>query len=78
MSDLGKRQIIFEMIVVGDYVRVATVDVKTGLEVVAVGPKSASEYELKKLGERKLMRVLEQHLDPNHKKKPGTRPGFTI
>lgn len=70
------RNIIFEMIVVGEYVRVAAVDVTTGVEVVTMGPKSATEIELKRLGARKLMSVLEKHLDPQAQKKPGTKPGF--
>ena len=52
------REIIFEFVALGDSVRVAAVDVATGLEVVITGPVSTSQEDLQRIAARKLMRRL--------------------
>ena len=55
-----EREIIIELQRIDDYVRVCAVDVATGTEVISIGSARASEQELKSLGVRKLLAVMEQ------------------
>ena len=54
MADDGKRDVYFEFTVIGGAVRVSAIDSATGIEVVAMGPASASERDLKQLALGKL------------------------
>jgi hypothetical protein len=45
---------LFELTTIGQSVRVAAIDAATGVEVVVVGPVSASPSQLKALASRKL------------------------
>jgi hypothetical protein len=47
-------EVYFEMTTVGSSVRVAAIDAATGIEVVAIGPASASTAQLQALGLAKL------------------------
>lgn len=53
-----KGEVIIEMRPVGNVVRVAAVDVKTGTEVIVFGPATASQRALEELAVAKLKRRL--------------------
>ena len=55
---LSGREIIFEFIAHGDYVRVAAVDVLTGEEVYVSGPVNTPQADLERIAARKLARRL--------------------
>lgn len=55
---LSGREVIFEFIALGDSVRVAAVDVRTGEEVYVTGPVSTPQADLERLAARKLARKL--------------------
>jgi E3 ubiquitin-protein ligase DOA10 len=54
------RDVIFEFVTQGAYMRVAAVDVVSGTEAVIVGPANAARHDLEALALRKLRRLLEQ------------------
>ncbi|HRO04764.1 MAG TPA: hypothetical protein PLS69_14280, partial [Terricaulis sp.] len=54
----GEREVIFEILRVGDVQRVAAVDVESGLEVVIVAPANAAQADVQTLALRKLERAL--------------------
>jgi hypothetical protein len=54
MSESGPHEVYFEFTAVGHAVRVAAVCARTGLEVVVMGPVSASQRDLERLALRKL------------------------
>lgn len=58
MPAKGEGEVIVEMRPVGSVVRVAAVDVATGIEVVVMGPASASPQTLEQLALAKLRRRL--------------------
>jgi hypothetical protein len=53
-----KGEVIIEMRPVGAVVRVAAVDVKTGIEVIVFGPATAPQRALEELAVAKLRRRL--------------------
>lgn len=55
---LPGREVIFEFITHGDYIRVAAVDVATGEEVYVSGPLKTPQPDLERLALRKLARKL--------------------
>ena len=55
---LSGREVIFEFITHGDYVRVAAVDVATGEEIYVSGPVNTPQADLERLAGRKLARKL--------------------
>ena len=57
---LAGREIIFEFSQRGDYIRVAAIDVDTGIEVYAMGPLNALQTDLEKIAAGKLVRRLQQ------------------
>ncbi|EJW10807.1 hypothetical protein A33M_4040 [Rhodovulum sp. PH10] len=52
------REILFEMTVVGQYVKVVAIDALTGIEVSITGPAAAPRGELRRIAMRKLERRL--------------------
>ena len=54
MADDKNRDVYFEFTVVGAAVRVSAIDSATGIEVVAMGPVSASQADLQQLALAKL------------------------
>lgn len=56
----GERDVIYEFVVQGAYMRVAAVDVASGIEAVVVGPANAARHDLEVLALRKLERLIEQ------------------
>ena len=54
MADDKNRDVYFEFTVVGAAVRVSAIDSATGIEVVAMGPASASQADLQQLALAKL------------------------
>ncbi len=77
MSKPGRRtygrDIIFEFQSVGDFVRVAAVDVKTGEEVVISGPVGSLQADLERVAARKLLKKL--GLDPDSQDEKTPRRG---
>ncbi len=55
---LSGREVIFEFIAHGDYVRVAAVDAATGEEVYVSGPVNTPQRDLERIAARKLARKL--------------------
>ena len=53
-------EIYFEFHQVGNAVRVAAVDAASGVEVVVMGPLSATQSDLEQLALRKLRRALDK------------------
>ncbi len=49
MADDKNRDVYFEFTVVGAAVQVSAIDSATGIEVVAMGPASASQADLQQL-----------------------------
>ncbi len=58
MPNKGEGEVIVEMRPVGSVVRVAAVDVATGIEVVVMGPASAAQQTLEQVAIAKLRRKL--------------------
>ncbi|MGB0749906.1 MAG: DUF6898 family protein [Magnetospiraceae bacterium] len=56
------REVIFEIMQIGNMLRVAAVDPITGTEVTVAGPLSAGEGHLKRVAQRKLEYVLTRQL----------------
>ncbi len=56
----GARDVIFEFVIQGAYMRVAAVDVETGVEAVTLGPANAARSDLEALALRKLNHLLAQ------------------
>jgi hypothetical protein len=54
MADDKNRDVYFEFTVVGAAVRVSAIDSATGIELVAMGPASASQADLQQLALGKL------------------------
>ncbi len=52
------REVLFEFIRQGNFVRVAAVDALSGVEVVVVAPAGAAQADLEALALRKLQRAL--------------------
>ena len=56
---LTERRIIFEIIRLGDYVKVCAVDPVTMIEVAAIGPARGPIEAIKQVALRKLRRAIE-------------------
>ena len=54
------REVYFEFTAIGGAVKVAAIDAATGIEVVAMGPASATEAQLQQLALQKLKARLAQ------------------
>lgn len=54
------RQIFFEFQTVGVQVRVAAIDSETGIEVIIIAPKTASQVQMQTIAKAKLERRLAQ------------------
>jgi hypothetical protein len=72
------REVLFEVILMGNAAKVTAVDAETGLEVSIIGPANATSYTLKQNAMRKLINALskggaEDHGagSPPRPKKPG-------
>jgi hypothetical protein len=57
---MKSREILFEFVRIGAYVKVSAVDATTGLEVSIVGSAKASQQELERNALRKLQYVMEK------------------
>jgi len=53
------REVLFEFHQAGPQVRVAAIDVQSGLEVVVIAPATATQMQMKNLALAKLRRRLE-------------------
>lgn len=54
------REIIFEFTPVGNMMRVAAVDVQTGIEAMVTGPLHAPKFYLEAIATRRLEKLLEK------------------
>lgn len=63
MTKRGDREVLFEIVRIGDIQRVAAVDVETGVEVVIQAPASAALADARALALRKLERALASRAD---------------
>ena len=57
---MSKRDVIFEMIPQGTFIRVIAVDVVTGREVMMMGSRVATREQLEQVAYAKLLYVLEK------------------
>jgi hypothetical protein len=55
---MAEREVLFEFVQLGAYVRVAAVDAASGVEVVVMGPAGAARADLERLAVQKLERRL--------------------
>ena len=58
MSTSSDRQIIYEIIRLGDYVKVSAIDPVTMIEVSAIGPAKGALEVVKQVALRKLKRAI--------------------
>lgn len=56
----GRGEVFFEFVTVGNHVKVTAIDAASGIEVVAIGPVSASQQHMEQLALRKLLRRLKE------------------
>ena len=54
------REILFEMIQMGNSIKVIAVDAQTGTEATVICPVTASEAQMKQMAMRKLKFILEK------------------
>ncbi len=59
-TDRPSGEVLFEFVQVGAQMRVAAIDVDTGIEVVAIAPVSASQAQMQSLALGKLLRRLDR------------------
>lgn len=72
-EDVDLNEVLFEMVRVGNYVRVNAIDPATGTEVTMVGAAGAGEETLKRLAARKLAYALAKR-----RREPGAGGGGSI
>lgn len=58
MTAEGDREVLFEIVRIGDVQRIAAVDVETGVEVVVQAPANAALADARMLALRKLRKAL--------------------
>ncbi len=58
VSGEGEREVIFEIVRLGDTQRVAAIDAESGVEVVVIAPAHAALADVRTLALKKLERVL--------------------
>lgn len=68
------RDILIEIVRVGDSVKLTAIDAETGVEAVVLGPAHASRADLEKLAVNKLQRMLDKRGDNDRP----TRRGFVV
>lgn len=69
------REVLFEIMFVGNSAKVTAIDSETGLEVSIVGPPKATMYSLKANAMRKLLRALGRGGDDSADQPQG-KPGW--
>ena len=74
MSGEAEREVIFEIVRIGDAQRVAAIDVATGTEVVVQAPANAALVDVRALALRKL----ERKLAGEEEAPPPERPGKLV
>ena len=67
----GGREIIFEHVVNGAYLKTSAIDVATGIEVSVIAPAHAAQSDCERLATRKLLRRLDQGKSGKTVKAPG-------
>jgi len=75
VSGGAEREVIFEIVRVGDIQRIAAVDVATGTEVVVQAPANAALADVRTLALKKLERAL---ADAEKGSPPPKRPGTLV
>lgn len=71
------REVLFEVIFIGNAVKVTAIDAETGVEASIIGPPTLTQYSMKANAVRKLIAVLAKLEadpdgdDPPPRRKPG-------
>ncbi len=60
MDNNANNEIYIEFTQIGNQMRIAAIDAKTGIEVIAIAPASATQAQMQKLALDKLRRRMEQ------------------
>ena len=60
MAATRREGVIFERVEVGAYAKLSAIDTATGVEVSVVGPRRASDADLRRLALNKLKRALDR------------------
>ena len=60
MAKPGDREVYFEFVTIGGAVKVTAIDSLTATEVSVMGPKSASQADLKKVALQKLRKRIKR------------------
>ncbi len=68
------RDILIEIVRVGDSVKLTAIDAETGVEAVVIGPAHAARADLEKLAVNKLQRMLDKRGDNDRP----TRRGLVV
>lgn len=55
----SRSEVFFEFVTVGNHLKVTAIDAASGIEVVVIGPVSASQQHMEQLALRKLLRRLQ-------------------
>ena len=64
VTDPDRHEVYFEFVAIGNVVKVTAIDSRTGTEVSAMGPASASQADLQQLALQKLKARLKREQPP--------------
>jgi hypothetical protein len=64
VPDQDRHEVYFEFVAIGNVVKVTAIDGRTGTEVSAMGPASASQADLRQLALQKLKARIKRELPP--------------
>ena len=64
MTEPDRHEVYFEFVAIGNVVKVTAIDSRTGTEVSAMGPASASQADLQQLALQKLKARLKRETPP--------------
>jgi len=64
VPDQDRQEVYFEFVAIGNVVKVTAIDGRTGTEVSAMGPTTASRADLQQLALQKLKARIKRELPP--------------
>jgi hypothetical protein len=64
VTEPDRHEVYFEFVAIGNVVKVTAIDSRTGTEVSAMGPASASQADLQQLALQKLKARLKRETPP--------------
>ena len=64
MTEPDRHEVYFEFVAIGNVVKVTAIDSRTGTEVSAMGPVSASQADLRQLALQKLKARIKRETPP--------------